>query len=196
MPRRLLACLAVAASFSGRIAPAASAAPPRANSSPAHGRLEAIALARLFSRTCLLQAGHARALRTILAGSSYRHLPDAASARLLARPGQAFGVPNEPGHLMVLSFDDGWCGDGGTGIDPHTLTMQLSNTMRAHGIPMRLMGVGADGDEQRYLLVRPPPAGPEVLLVLLQPSGPSGSVTAVQASLFAAPLPPDSEPPR
>ena len=196
MPRLLLACLALAASIPGRIAPAAIAAPPHADPFPANGRSEATALVQLFSRTCLLQAGHAQALRTILAGSSYRHLSDAAAAKLLARPGQAFGVPGEPGHLMVLSFDDGWCGDGGTGIDPHTLTMQLSDTMRTHGIAMRLMGAGADGDEQRYLLVRPPPADPEVLLVLLQPSGPSGSVTAVQASLFAAPLPPDPEPPR
>ena len=91
---------------------------------------------------------------------------------------------------MVLSFDDGWCGDGGTGIDPHVLTMRLSAVVQARGASMRLMQAGGDGHEQHYLLTRPAPAAPIVLLVLLQPSG-----ALMQASLFAAPLPSGTDAP-
>jgi len=120
---------------------------------------------------------------------------------MLAKPGQAYRVPGEKGHLMVLSFDDGWCGDGGTGIGAHALTMQLSHAMQAHDVEMQLMGAGRDGREQRYLLTPKPPAPPIVLLVLLQPAtigaaserdgSPDPTDTLMQANLFAAPMPPD-----
>ncbi len=169
------------------------------------GRDEADALSRLFASSCFRHAGDAKGLRTALASPAYRPAPD--PARLLARPGRAYRVDNQPGRLVVLSFDDGWCGDGGTGIDPHALTMRLAAAMQARSTSMRLMGAEGDG-EQHYLLTRPAPAPPIVLLVLLQPvllqpvrpksvwpksvwpkSGrPSGAL--MQASLFAAPLPP------
>ncbi len=88
---------------------------------------------------------------------------------------------------MVLSFDDGWCGDAGVGIDAHALTVALSQAMRAQATDMRLMGAEADGAEQRYLLL--PPGRPA--LVLLVRSRPAGGL--MQASLFAAALP-DSPP--
>lgn len=102
---------------------------------------------------------------------------------------------------MVLSFDDGWCSDGGTGIAAHALTMQLSQAMQARDVGMQLMGAGRDGREQRYLLTPKPPAPPIVLLVLLQPAvtggapkrdgSPDRADTLMQANLFAAPMPPD-----
>ena len=131
------------------------------------------------------------ALRAELAGRGYERAPDEASVRLLMRPGQAYRVLAEPGHLMVLSFDDGWCGNGGTGIEPHALTMQLAASVRSRGADMQLMGAGPDGREQRYLLTMPPPAMPIVLLVLLQPAG-----RLMQANLFAAPMPPESASPK
>jgi hypothetical protein len=152
------------------------------------GRNEAAALARLFARSCFRHAGDRTGLRTSLLSQPFRPASDAATARLLARPGQAYHVAGEPGHLVVLSFDDGWCGDGGTDIDPHALTMRLSGTMRTQGVVMRLMGAEQDGREQRYLLTRPAPAVPIVLLVLLRSSG-----HLMQASLFAAPLPSEPE---
>ena len=162
---------------------AAVAAPPDARASS--GRDEAGALSRLFASSCFRHAGDATGLRSALDSAAYRPASDAATVRLLARPGRAYRVDNQPGHLVVLSFDDGWCGDGGIGIDPHALTMRLAAAMRAQGTSMQLMQAEADGHEQHYLLVRPAPAPPVVLLVLLQPSGP-----LMQASLFAAPLPP------
>ncbi len=159
------------------------------------GRDEADALSRLFASSCFRHAGDAKGLRTALASPAYRPAPD--PARLLARPGRAYRVDNQPGRLVVLSFDDGWCGDGGTGIDPHALTMRLAAAMQARSTSMRLMEAEGDG-EQHYLLTRPAPAPPIVLLVLLQPVWPRSvspksrrsSGALMQASLFAAPLPP------
>ncbi len=164
----------------------AQGVPVPKQSPPVDGPAAAEALTRLFMRTCLQHAGDIAGLRAALAGSGYQRAPDEAGARLLMRPGQAYRVPDAPGHLMVLSFDDGWCGDGGTGIEPHALTMQLAASVQARGADMRLMGAGPDGREQRYLLTMPPPAMPIVLLVLLQPSG-----RLMQANLFAAPMPPE-----
>ncbi len=163
---------------------AAVAAPPPGDAASS-GRDGAGALSRLFASSCFRHAGDARGLRSALDSPAYRPASDTATARLLARPGRAYHVDNQPGHLVVLSFDDGWCGDGGTGIDPHALTMRLAAAMQARGAAMRLMEAGGDGREQHYLLIRPAPAPPIVLLVLLQPSG-----VLMQASLFAAPLPP------
>lgn len=143
----------------------------------------AVALTRLFARTCLSHVGDPQALRAMLATD---HVPRAPS-EAAARPGLAYRIDGEPGHLMVLSFDDGWCSDGGTGIDPHALTLRLGGAMRARGIAMQLMGAAPDGREQRYLLTRPAPATPIVLLVLLQPAG-----SLMQANLFAAPMPLDA----
>ena len=162
-----------------------AAPPPPLGGPTTSGRDEAGALSRLFASSCFRHAGDARGLRTALAPPSYRAASDAATARLLVRPGRAYHVDNQPGHLVVLSFDDGWCGDGGTGIDPHALTMRLAAVMQARGASMRLMGAESDGQEQHYLLFRPAPAPPLVLVVLLQPAG-----MLMQASLFAAPLPP------
>ncbi len=182
--RRLRALFCVALLLSQ----AAAAAPIDGGTSS--GRDEAGALSRLFASSCFRHAGDARGLRTALASPSYRAASDTATARLLARPGRAYHVDNQPGHLVVLSFDDGWCGDGGTGIDPHALTMRLAAAMQARGASMQLMEAEGDGREQHYLLFRPAPAPPIVLLVLLQPSG-----TLMQASLFAAPLPPSEAAP-
>ncbi len=157
---------------------------------PSSGRIEAGALSRLFAGSCFRHAGDPRGLRDALVAPSFRPASDAATARLLARPGRAYHVDDQPGHLVVLSFDDGWCGDGGTGIDPHALTVRLAATMQARGASMRLMGAENDGQEQHYLLTRPAPASPIVLLVLLQPVPSQPSGTLMQASLFAAPLPP------
>ncbi len=161
---------------------AAVAAPPGDRTSS--GRDEAGALSRLFASSCFRHAGDAKGLRSALDSPAYRPASDTATARLLARPGRAYHVDHQPGHLVVLSFDDGWCGDGGTGIDPHALTMRLAAVMQARSTSMRLMEAEGDGHEQHYLLLRPAPAPPIVLLVLLQPSG-----ALMQASLFAAPLP-------
>jgi hypothetical protein len=155
------------------------------------GQKEASALATLFERTCLLHAGDADSLRAQLAQDHLSALSGPAAAHALARPGLAFAAPG-PGHLMVLSFDDGWCGTGGTAIDPHALTLALADTTHRHDLSMRLMGAGADGREQRYLLVPSGPAAglrqrPTVLLVLMQPEMPG----TMQANLVAAPLPPD-----
>ena len=190
LARLLLGGLAVAAPGVG-LAATSVPAPLQPAAALDDGRAGSAALTRLFARTCLRHAGDARALRSALAGRQYRPAPDAPG--LLARPGQAFQVSGEAGHLMVLSFDDGWCGDGGTGIDPHALTLQLAASMRDAGIGMRLMGADGDGREQRYLLTRPAPARPVVLLVLLLPADPFEPGTLMQASLFAAPMPPEPD---
>lgn len=193
-----LACSTARAGSSDTAAPGDAA--------PGNGAGPALALTRLFERTCFVHAGDPASLRAELAGAPYRPAPDEATRRMLARPGQAYRVPGGQGHLMVLSFDDGWCGDGGTGIGAHALTMQLSHAMQAHDVGMQLMGAGRDGREQRYLLTPKPPAPPIVLLVLLQPAttgaatthdgSPDRTDTLMQANLFAAPMPPDGpEPP-
>ncbi len=149
------------------------------------------ALARLFERTCLRHADDRRALAGELAASRYRPVPNGA----LARPGQAYAVDGEPGHLMVLAFDDGWCGNGGTGIDPHALTIGLARLALADHAGMRLMGTDESGREQRYLLTRPAPAAPIALLVLLQPADAASRGGALQqATLFTAAMPPPGGP--
>ncbi len=156
----------------------------------------AAALARLFERTCFRHAGDRRALAGELADRRYHPGPDGA----LARPGRAFNVAGEPGHLMVLAFDDGWCGNGGTGIDPQALTMDLSRLVLADGATMRLMGTDESGQEQRYMLTRPAPSAPIALVVLLQPVGAtsrgdtSGEGALQQATLFTAAMPPPEKP--
>lgn len=177
-------------------APAAAGFPLAPAAAGDTSRTQAEALARLFARTCFRHAGDPAGLRTLLDHPPYHPSPDAEAARLLRRPGRAFALGGPTGQLMVLSFDDGWCGNGAVDIDPHALTLQLAAAMRGQRVVMRLMGAGADGNEQRYLLVRAAPLHPVVLLVLLQPSHLSGSRTLMQASLFAAPLPPETDPPR
>ena len=150
------------------------------------GRPEATALAELFMRSCFLHPGDATGLRAALVAPD---APDAIPMRadqaagLLPRPGRAFRIAHAPGHLMVLSFDDGWCGAGGIQVASKALTLALSQSMAREGTDMTLMGASADGREQRYLL-RPPARSALVLLVLLQPAG-----ALMQASLFAAPMP-------
>ncbi len=161
--------------------------PAAASAVPEAGTSEAGALARLFERTCFRHVDDRRALAGELADARYRPVPDGT----LARPGQAWGVAGEPGHLMVLAYDDGWCGNGGTGIDPHALTVSLSRLALAHHATMRLMGTDEDGREQHYLLMRPAPAVPIALLVLLQPAA---AGTLRQATLFAAAMPPETPP--
>ena len=149
------------------------------------------ALARLFERTCFRHVGDRQALAAELANGRYRPAPGGA----LARPGRAFNVGGEPGHLMLLVFDDGWCGNGGTGIDPQVLTMTLSRLVVADGAAMRLMGTDEDGREQRYMLTRPAPSAPIARLVLLQRADAAprhdaaGDGALQQATLFTAAMP-------
>ena len=156
------------------------------------GSTEAGALARLFERTCFRHAGDHIALTAELANARYHAAPDDA----LARPGHAYRVDGEPGHLMVLAFDDGWCGNGGTDIDPHALTLGLARLMLADHAGMRLMGTDEAGREQRYLLMRQAPDTPMALLVLLQPAVAVRPGHALQqATLFTAAMPPEMPPP-
>ncbi len=147
------------------------------------GRPEAAALAGLFMRSCFLHPGDATGLRAALVAPDAVPMRADQAAGLLPRPGMAFRIAHAPGHLMVLSFDDGWCGAGGIQVASKALTLALSQSMARQGTDMTLMGASADGREQRYLLL--PPGRPAlVLLVLLQPAG-----ALMQASLFAAPMP-------
>ncbi|MCQ8279629.1 hypothetical protein NFI95_14385 [Acetobacteraceae bacterium KSS8] len=162
---------------------AAPEAAPAAHADPV-GRDSATAMGRLFSETCFRHAGDAAGLRAELVPPRFTPMPDSVSRAVLPRPGQAFAVPGAPGHLMVLSFDDGWCGTGGTGIEPAALTNSLSERVRAAGGgEMKLMGADQAGREQRYLIDRPH-GTPVALLVLLMPE-PGGS-PLMQASLFAS----------
>jgi len=139
-------------------------------------------LAALFEHTCLRHSGDVAGLRRELAGGAYQPVSDPQA--MMARPGRAYAVKDSPGHLMVLSFDDGWCGDGGMDVSPQPLTNALIEAARRHGQHMQMMSVAPDAHEQRYLLTGAPPADPLVLLVLLHPQG-----KAFQASLFAFPMP-------
>lgn len=152
----------------------------------AAGQDAAMAMGRLFAETCLRHPGDAAALRAALLPPRFRPIPPGVARIMLPRPGQAFEQPDAPGHLMVLSFDDGWCGNGGTGIDPGVLTNALSQAAASVGGVMKLMGADPDGHEQRYLLQRPHQP-PVALLVLLLPADvAAGGPALVQASLFAS----------
>ncbi|MCQ8241984.1 NMCC_0638 family (lipo)protein [Rhizosaccharibacter radicis] len=177
------------------IAVGASRAPGASDTprDPAALRTASHALSALFEQSCLPHAGDPAGLRALLRDRHLSPLPEAAARKALARPGQAFAVPG-PGHLMVLSFDDGWCGAGADAVDPHALTLSLSAAVERRGLSMQLMGAGTDGREQRYLLARD--TGPRrqtaapslALLVLMQPTATPG---AMQANLFISPLPSD-----
>ncbi len=141
-------------------------------------------MGQAFGQTCFRHAGDTAGLRAELVPPRFRPMPGNVAHAVLPRPGEAFTVADAPGHLMVLSFDDGWCGTGGTGIDPAALTNSLSDTVKAAGGgEMKLMGADPAGREQRYLIDRPH-AAPVALLVLLTPE--PGRSGLMQASLFAS----------